>query len=239
MALAPHSSHLTDTGTMLDVQLVHEHVEFPPAIGRSAICWLGGEFIRFGSITALGNGKFRLTKLQRGCFGTEAAILGHQNNERFVLLEPQTVRLVEDVALISGPALTVEAIGVGDETPVAESLLLTGRAITPLPPVHAAGREMADGSVNLTWVRRSRIDFGWNDGVEQPTPEDNEQYSVSVFAGGQVVNSWMTQESAFSLSSAAVADLVATTGPTLTFSIRQIGRYMQSALATIKVIVTS
>ena len=176
--------------------------------------------------------------MQRGCFGTEAAISGHQINERFVLLELQTVRLVEDVALIPGSVLTVEAGGIGNEIPVVESLLLAGRAITPLPPVHATGCEMADGSVNLNWVRRSRIDFGWNDGVEQPTPEDGEQYSVSVFAGGQVINSWITQESAFSLSSATVADLVAVTGPALTFSIRQIGRYMQSAPATIKVIVT-
>ena len=236
-ALAPHSSHLTDTGNVLDVQLVNDAIEFPP-IASGSMCWVGGEFIRFGAMVALGSGKYRLSKMQRGCFGTEAAISGHQNNERFVLLEPQTVRLIDDVALIPGLALTVEAIGIGDETPVVESLLLTGRAITPLPPFHATGREMANGSVTLTWVRRSRIDFGWNDGVEQPTPEDNEQYSVSVFAGGQVVNSWMTQERAFSLTSAAVADLVATTGPTLIFSIRQVGRYMQSAPATIKVIVT-
>ena len=238
MALAPHSSHLTDTGNMLDVQLVHEDIEFPPYTGRSAICWLGGEFIRFGAVTPLGNGKFRLSKMQRGSFGTEAAISGHQINERFVLLEPQTVRLIEEAGLIPGSALTVEAMGVGDETPVVESLLLTGRTIMPLPPVHGTGRVTADGSVNLTWIRRSRIDFGWNDGVDQPVLEDSEQYSVSVFAGGQVVGSWITQDSSLSLPPATVTDLVAATGSTLTFSIRQIGRHRHSAAATIEVVVT-
>ena len=237
IALAPHSPHLTDTDNRLDVQLLRDDIEFSPIAGGTAICLVGGEFIRFGAMTALGGGKFRLTRLQRGCFGTEAAIPGHQNNERFVLIEPQTARLIDEVALIPGSVLTLEALGVGDELPVIRTLTLTGRAILPLPPVHAVGRLKADGSVELTWIRRVRIDFGWNDGVDQPMLEDGERYTVSALAGSQVVASWITQESLLNLPSATVSSLVSSAGSTLVFSICHTGRHMRSAPARLEMTV--
>lgn len=238
VALAPHSSNLLDSENSLDVQLAHENIEFPNGGSISAICCAGGEFIRFGSVTPLANGQYRLSDLQRGCFGTEAAIYGHQIGERFILLETQTVRLLEGVALLPGSPVTVEGLGIGDAMPVIAMTALTGKAIAPLSPVHAKGWLLANGGVGLSWVRRSRIDFGWNDGVDHPSVENDEQYSVSLSVDGEITNSWITQTSALELSSETVADLVASVGQALVFSVRQIGRHMQSIPAIIELVIT-
>ena len=113
--------------------------------------------------------------------------------------------------------------------------MVTGKAVAPLPPVHGSGRLSPDGGIDLHWIRRSRIDFGWNDGVDQAIGEDGEQYSVSLSAGNEIKKSWTTRQSELVLSATTAAELFAAAGPTLAFSVRQIGRYMPLAPVMIEV----
>jgi hypothetical protein len=235
--LGAHTPHLLDSRNVLEVQLAHDDIEFDRFASGAAIGWLGGEFIGFDSVTALGGGRYRLANLRRGCFGSEAAIGGHLANERFVVIENDSVRLLDTLAPSPGATLIIEALGLGDVVPVLASTQVTGKAIAPLPPVHASGRVLPSGGIELQWIRRSRIDFGWNDGVDQALVEDGELYSVSLAAGGEIVGSWTSTENRLILSPATAADLVLRVGPNLTFMVRQLGRHMQSMPTIIDIIV--
>lgn len=234
-ALPPHSPHFLDVGHSLDVQLAHDEIAIGQLPAEGVYCWAGGEFIRFGFAIPIAAGRYRLAELQRGCFGTEAAIHSHQAGEPFVWLEQSTARLLDGVTLTPGSALTIEATGFGDDIPVSATISLTGKAIVPLSPVHAHGQLRMDGGISLTWIRRSRIDFGWNDGVDQGLAEDAEQYLVSLSGGDGPLADWTVQSSELSLPSAIVAELNLAAGPVLTFQISQIGRHMTSSVVTVDV----
>ncbi len=236
--LPPHNPHLLDIGHSLDVQLAHNDIEIGQIAEDWPLCWIGGEFVRFGSVVPLGDGRYRLTKVQRGCFGTEAAIDSHQVGETFVWLERSTARLLESIALTPGQTITIEALGIGDDEPVSATASLHGKSIAPLAPVHAHSALLADGSVELSWTRRSRIDFGWTDGVDQGLVEDGEQYLVSLLGVDGPVADWTVQAPNLILSPATVSDLTAVAGPVLTFGISQIGRHMASAAVTVEMIIT-
>lgn len=237
-ALPPHNPHLLDVGHSLDVHLAHDGIEIGQIAVEGAYCWLGGEFIRFGSVTPLADGRYRLRQLQRGCFHTEASINDHQVGEPFVWLEQSTARLLDEIALNPGSALTIEAAGTGDDDPVSETIVVTGEAIAPLPPVHAKSLLRTDGGIELTWIRRSRIDFGWTDGVDQGLAEDNEQYLVSLSGADGPIADWTVQSPGLTLSPKIVVGLIAAAGPLLTFHVSQIGRHMTSSALTVEVMTT-
>jgi hypothetical protein len=56
---------------------------------------LGGEVFQFGAVEPLGQGVFRLSRLMRGRWGTEAAVGTHAADETFVLLERDALRAVD------------------------------------------------------------------------------------------------------------------------------------------------
>ncbi len=236
--LPPHSPYLLDLRHPLDVQLAHNDIAIGQITEDWPLCWIGGEFVRFGSVMPLAAGRYRLTNLQRGCYGTEAAVDGHQVGETFVWLEQSTARLLDGIVLTPGTTVMIEALGIGDDEPVLATASLNGKSIAPLSPVHAHGALLANGSVELTWVRRSRIDFGWADGVDQGLVEDGEQYLVSLLSVDGPITDWTVQASTLTISSATISDLTAVAGPVLTFGISQIGRHMASAAATVRVNIT-
>ncbi len=240
-ALSPHNPSLLDTAGVLDVQLLHNGMDIAagsgsPLASDAGICWLQGEFLRFGKSQALGGGLYRLSGLQRGCYGSEAAICGHQIGDDFVLLQSQTGRLLDEVPLATGTTLSLEALGLGDTEPVTGSAIIEGRAITPLPPVHAKAVRLADGSIKAEWTRRTRVDFGWLDGVDQPLIEDNEQYTLSLSIGGELLGKWTTSVPEFNLSAAEIEAFQLPNAVPLALEIRQIGRYAQSPPIALQII---
>jgi hypothetical protein len=68
-----------------------------------------------------------------------------------------------------------------------EAFTYTGRNLEPFSPVHISGER--DGSDNLTisWIRRSRIDSEWRDGVGIPLGEESEAYQVDILDSDDVV----------------------------------------------------
>ena len=184
--LPPHSPALIDLENQLEIQLLHNAMAMPEIEGSplsiyAGLCWIENEFLRFGSVQALGNGRYRLTRLLRGCHGSENAIGGHATGDRFVLMDSDSARMIEEISFASGSVATVEALGLGDIEPAVASQLVTANATSPRSPVHLEACRLAGGSIRLSWVRRSRIDFGWNDGVDQAMVEDTEKYSISLF----------------------------------------------------------
>ncbi len=234
--LPPHNPQLVDNQSVLEVQLLHDGMQLPPGTGDilrgdNPVCWIEGELIRYASAVYLGGAQYRLTGLQRGCFGSETAVLGHVSGDRFLLLDAETLRGIDDIPISIGQNVEFEAFGLGDIVPVAATAMVDGKAVRPLPPVHVAAAFNFGGGVDIQWIRRSRIDFGWNDGVDQPLSEDTESYEVTLITSGQSRGSWIVGEPKMTVSAQALSQYQLVSGTLFWFEISQIGRYARSAFA--------
>jgi hypothetical protein len=227
-ALGNHSEFYTDTNSILDVDLLHDGMAIPSIQG---LIWLNGELLRYGQAVYLGNKRYRLTQLQRGCYGSEGRTAQHQAGDPFLLLDPDTLRILDDVSLSINQQLMIEALGIGDASPFLAPLAVSGHATLPFAPVHAGSRIAADNGIELNWVRRSRIDYGWNDGIDQPLAEESEAYAIEAYKNSVLIANWNSNEPKLILPLSQITALQLSTGTLLTFSIRQIGRYGKSAPA--------
>jgi Putative phage tail protein len=235
--LPPHNPQLVDYQTVLEVQLLHDGMQLLPGTGDilrgdNPVCWVEGELVRYASAFYLGGAKYRLTGLQRGCFGSEDAVTEHIAGNRFLLLDSATLRGIDDIPLNIGKSVEFEAFGLGDIAPVSATVMVGGRAVRPLPPVHLAAAFNLNGSIGIRWTRRSRIDFGWNDGVDQPLVEDSESYEVEMIAGGTSRASWIVGGPAMSVPAQELAQYQLASGTMIRFEISQIGRYARSSVAS-------
>lgn len=149
---------------------------------------LGEEIIQFKTATLVSEGQYVLSGLLRGRLGTEYAVAGHSAGERFVLLDSRVVRQAQANGWI-GIARMYKGVSVGHtlSQTEAESFTYQGRGLKPFAPVHVRG--VRDGSDNLTisWVRRARVNGGWQDFVEVPLDEAVEGYEVDIMDGAEVV----------------------------------------------------
>lgn len=61
-----------------------------------------------------------------------------------------------------------------------------GVGLRPLAPVHLRARKAADGSLVVTWIRRSRTGGDSWDGFDVPMDEDADRYRLRILTGGTV-----------------------------------------------------
>jgi hypothetical protein len=231
--LRPHSPNLIDMENVITVQLLNSVMELPEqevALSDTSapIFWLAGEIIRAQRTDYQGNGLYRLSHLQRGCFGTEDKISEHTTGETLLLLEANSLRLIESDDVSPGLLLKVEATGLGDLEPAIAETIIKGNAIRPFAPVHGRITKLAGGSVLMQWARRNRIDHGWRDGVDQPLDEDSELYQIDLSMGGAVIATFQASSPELTLSAAQIADLFLVSGQLVTIQICQIGRFAKS-----------
>lgn len=146
----------------------------------------GDELIQFELAVPLGGGRWRLSALHRGRRATEAAIEAHVAGEPFVLVEPGALVAVDVAASAIGGAAVVLATGAGDAEAVEAEATLDGRSLLPPAPVHLRAA-VESGGVRLSWIRRSRIGWGWHDGVDAPLGEESERYRITIARGDGVV----------------------------------------------------
>ncbi len=231
-ALGDHSPYYIDNRSIMDVDLLHEGMAILPFGG---LIWLNGELLRYGQALYLGNKRYRLTQLQRGCYGSEDRTAQHETGDPFLFLDPDTLRILDDISLSINQQLTIEALGIGDAIPFLAPVAVSGHATLPFAPVHAGSSIARDNGIELTWVRRSRIDYGWNDGIDQPLTEESEAYAIEAYRNSVLIANWNSNEPRLILPPSQIADLQLTAGALVTFSIRQIGRFGQSAAAELSV----
>lgn len=188
------------------------------------LCLVGEEVLQFGIAEPLGPKRYRLSHFIRGWHGTEWATGGHAAGERFVLIDPARLAPVALSSADIGQRLVARAIGSGDLVPAEAARPIDGRAMLPLSPVHGRIVRREGEGLAASWIRRSRIGWGWADGNDAPLGEEREAYAVRVVAEGVVLRTW---EIAGPSLLYPVADHVAdtfTAGPSpLRLEIRQIG----------------
>jgi hypothetical protein len=75
----------------------------------------------------------------------------------------------------------------GDPSFTHAIIAFDGVGLRPYRPVHLRATRRPDGGIELTWVRRTRVDGdGWQ-GAEVPLGEDAEAYVVRIGAAGVVL----------------------------------------------------
>lgn len=186
-ALADGGAALFDAASSVDVELLNDDMWLESRsdealVGGSNAAMLGGELIQFGSAEPLGDRRFRLSRLVRGRRGSEWAAATHAIGEPFVLLDQESLRLVEPPLTAIGGYCHAHALGIADDEPVSASLLVSGEAVRPPAPVHLLAAWLG-GDLVLSWVRRSRAGWAWSDGLDVPLAEEVEAYRLIVSDG--------------------------------------------------------
>jgi hypothetical protein len=211
--------------TLINADMLLESIDDAMLLGGANRAMVGDELLQFGVAEQVGPDRWRLSHLLRGRSGT-ARDAGHAAGARFVLLDDAALlALSDDLARMveHGGAILQWAPRNGVDL---NHLAIPGAAMAlrPLAPVH--GRAWPDGAGGLTigWVRRSRLDVGWRDHVDQPLGESREAYRVALDPPVAGLGPWDCAGPTLSLEAAAVAALP----PGTTAQIRQVGDFASS-----------
>lgn len=234
---AARGSALFDLGSTVEVELLHEEMELE-ARGEDALvaganlALIGKELVQFGAAERLGPRRFRLSRLLRGRRGTEWAAGAHQIGEDFALIEAASIRAIElPAGAAAGTPVMLLASGVADDEPAAAETVATSEALRPPAPVHLRAEALADGGMLISWVRRSRLGWGWTSGNETPLGEESERYEIEL-AGSAGTRRVEVTESRFAFDSAARA--AGGPGPVIV-AVAQLGTNGRSRPATITI----
>lgn len=232
--LPEHHPFLEDADNHLEVDLLNDgmalvETNVSPGSPDAPIFWIDGEFLRAGKVTALGGNRYRLSRFIRSCFSPQPTMQAHEAGSKIVLVDPGTARLIVEHPYALGEIVNVEGLGLNDVQPVTASLVVKGLAVVPTSPVHGSANWLPDGSLELRWVRRSRLDIGWVDGVDQALAEDKEAYSLNLIIDDIAIKEWAVSENRLLIPSSELAALALPINAVLTFSVRQSGRFAQSA----------
>ena len=180
--LAAGEPGLFDTVASVEVELANDNQwlegrDDEALIAGANLAAIGRELLQFGEAAAIGPRQFRLSRLLRGRFGSEWAIPGHSAGEPFTLLDQRTLRAISLPDTAIGGDVSVTAYGVGDGSGTSISGTATGEALRPAGPVHVRASQ-SGGSLNLSWIRRSRAGYAWADEIDAPVGEAQERYRV-------------------------------------------------------------
>jgi len=186
------SANLVDRRHTITVRLARADMDLAEADARALdgganLALVGDELIQFGRATPLGAERWRLSELWRARRGTDDAA-PQQAGDRFVLLDPATVRSIDLPASAIGTRVAVMAAGIGDaDAPIRMEVTVTGRSVAPPSPVAVRAERQADGAIRIRWTRRSRLGWRWIDGTDAPLAEEGERYRITP-AGGATVD---------------------------------------------------
>lgn len=224
------SAALFDTASAVEVDLLRGDMTLTGAddaalLNGANAALLGSEVIQFGMAVQTGPSRWRLERLLRGRRGTEWAIGAHAAGERFLLLEEDSLVTLSPGQVQMGATLLIDAIGIGDLTPVRAQAVLTGQAMLPLAPVHARA-EFEGDAWRLGWVRRSRNGWRWIDGADAPLGEEQERYRIALIHAGAVIRTAEVETPGWTYDAASIAaDRAAGATGVVIVEIRQIGTY--------------
>lgn len=153
---------------------------------------IGDEVIQFITATLVSPGIYTLSRLLRGCRGTEWAMTGHVPpgsppvGERAVLLSGSGLRRGSMSSVDLGiskyykPVTTGRALG----TATAEQFTNNAVGLKPFSPFDLRASRDGSNNVTFTWQRRTRLAVRTIGalGISIPLGEDSESYEIDIFA---------------------------------------------------------
>lgn len=198
--LAPARSGLWDRGPALRIRLAQGDLETASplavlngansaAIGSGAA--EGWEVFQFQRAEIVGPGLFELSLRLRGQAGTgDAAALAWPVGSTVVLLDgaqPQVDMAASSRGLTRFYRFTGAGLGLDHPTTALRSQAVRGIGLRPYSPCHLRGARRPSGDIDLSWIRRTRVDGDSWESLEVPLGEDREAYLLRVLRGVQVL----------------------------------------------------
>ena len=146
------------------------------------------EIIQFEQADLIGNNTYVLKNLLRGQFGSDAiAPQAWGSGSWFVLLDgrPEQIplrsaHLERDRHFRIGPARH----GYSDPSYRHSIELFEGVGLRPYSPCHLRSVKKPNGNIEISWIRRTRIDGDRWSKAEVPLGEETESYKIQVLQGG-------------------------------------------------------
>ncbi|HHX89521.1 MAG TPA: host specificity protein, partial [Paracoccus sp.] len=157
------------------------------AIGTGA----GWELFQFAEAELLAPGRWRLGRLLRGQFGTDALIPDAWAPGAVVVRIDAGLRQIDLPLALRGLArryrIGPAARPLDDPLYVDRVEAFAGAGLRPYAPVFLRARRGAGGDLALSWVRRTRV--GGDDWAvpQVPLGEESERYLLRISAGGAVL----------------------------------------------------
>ncbi|KQN39425.1 hypothetical protein ASG37_07600 [Sphingomonas sp. Leaf407] len=182
--LGPGTAAIEDRTSEIDVVLLHDAMTLADADAAALdqganAALIGDEIVQFGRARRMGAARWRLSLLWRGRQGSDWAMGSHGPGEGFVLLDPATLRAIDDPPPRVGRAIRAMASGIAPDDVAETAIVPDGRALVPPAPVH--GRiDRVGGVLAVRWVRRARGVAGWRDSIDLPLGEEREAYLVTI-----------------------------------------------------------
>jgi len=180
----------------LEVELFHGALESKPlgsVLNGANLAAIGDgtpgqwELIQFATADLVGSRTYRLRDLLRGQLGSDAQTPeSWPQASWFVLMNgaPDQIPLTAAQRRLArhyriGPAQRA----VDDPSYVERVETFDGNGFRPLSPVHLHAAQDPTGAIDLTWIRRTRIDGDSWELPDVPLGEEREAYLVRVFLG--------------------------------------------------------
>ena len=173
------------------------------------------EVFQFAQATLVGPRTYDLTSRLRGQVGTDCIMpVAWPVGSFFVLLNASVsqINLATSVrALQRYYRIGVAELGYSDRNVTAESIAFNGIGYRPYAVSHLAALGTPGSSIDLVWIRRTRIDGDSWVASEVPLGEDSERYIVRIFHSGVLLRETEVFTSAWTYTTSMQASDVAGT----------------------------
>jgi hypothetical protein len=141
------------------------------------------ELFQFRVASSLGGGRYVLSEMVRGLYGTERVAYNHGLGDTFVLLNASGMLRVAMEPGDIGSTKFYKAVSLGLSADAVSSVssLTAGYGLRPLSPINVKlDRTPSDGSIVFTWGRRTRMS---HNALRQimPMGETSERYEVVIY----------------------------------------------------------
>ncbi|MEL7199862.1 MAG: phage tail protein [Pseudomonadota bacterium] len=226
------SSFFFEQNSAIEVELPSSDLSFQDsdmdglAAGANRLL-VGSEVMQYLSAEPLGESRWRLSGLLRGRAGTEdIALVGHPPGTNVTVLDARLTPL--DTSIFqTGHHTNIAALGIADPDAVFATLQNSGLSLRPPCPVHPKVSTHGDGSLELTWTRRARGAWRWEDRVDTPLVEERESYQVGFGPVSSPHAIWETDTSSLVLKPTQVAQVITDYGAGNLW-VRQLGTHAAS-----------
>ncbi len=213
--------------------------------GRNAIAVEkpGGmiEIIQFRHAEEVAAEEWRLSGLLRGQAGTDDATALVADPGATVALLDERAPAVGLLAGEEGRTLNWRVGPAGrpfsDRYFTTVSAAFGHRALMPYAPVHLRARALADGALELSWIRRTRVDGDAWDGVEVPLGEEREAYAIELRApDGALLHAAQTETPSLTLSGPTVTTIFGAMPSEVDMRVAQISMRIGPGLTAVRAV---
>jgi hypothetical protein len=189
------------------------------------------EVVQFTHAEETEIGHWRLSGLLRGQGGTEDAMrAGADIGARVVVLDEALAPIQLRPSEVGIPFnWRITATG-GEVQPLETAMAGGTRALTPLAPVHLEAFRDQEGSIDIRWIRRGRIDSDSWLGSDIPLDADSERYRLQIIDASATQHVADVFEPRFHLSDAEQRAIFGAPLSTIEITVRQIGSRMALGL---------